>query len=390
MLTDALRAIYKANLGVKRNESVLVFTDIPSPAEVMTEHDRCRRERLRDIALLTAEVGKAFTKKIVCLEHIATGSHGAEPPEELWSVAFGAKAVAGLKKALLLSPLIKKKISDAGLKKAEDIIRRHKKFSVDAVIALANYSTSHTSFRDFLTRICGCRYASMPLFDMTMIEGSMSVDWKTLAKRTNAVAKIVNTAELVEIRTPNGTHITLSKKGRKALADTGMLTRPGAFGNLPAGEAFLAPLEGTAEGRLVVEWAPTRPLESPLTLTVKDGMVTTVAGQEPYADLLKAKLDERPENRNIAELGIGTNDRAKRPDNILESEKILGTIHIAFGDNSSFGGTVKTPFHQDFVFFKPTVILKAKNGSKITLLKDGVLLAGGDRPNSRTAAKRRP
>ena len=44
--------------------------------------------------------------------------------------------------------------------------------------------------------------------------------------------------------------------------------------------------------------------------------------------------------RNLAELGIGTNDKASRPDNVLEAEKILGTIHLALGDNTGFGGII--------------------------------------------------
>jgi len=63
---------------------------------------------------------------------------------------------------------------------------------------------------------------------------------------------------------------------------------------------------------------------------------------------------------------------AKRADNILESEKILGTIHIAFGDNSTFGGKVQTPFHQDFVIFKPTVTIVREDEEK-TILDEGVL-----------------
>jgi leucyl aminopeptidase (aminopeptidase T) len=84
-------------------------------------------------------------------------------------------------------------------------------------------------------------------------------------------------------------------------------------------------------------------------------------------------LAERRENGNVAEVGIGTNERATRPDNILESEKILGTIHIALGDNSTFGGRVKTPFHQDFVFFRPTVVLTDSKGIQTMLMKGGKL-----------------
>jgi leucyl aminopeptidase (aminopeptidase T) len=373
MVTKTIHAIYRINLGIKRNESVLVFTDRITPSEVLHENDLCRRERLRDIALLTAEIGKAFTKKVVYHEYAATGSHGAEPPEELWGMAFGQRAVDELKKHGLLYLLIKKEITDDGIKKAEAIISKNKKFAVNAVIALSNYSTSHTRFRDILTRVCGCRYASMPIFEVSMLESSMNVDWKMLSKRTKAIAKVVNTTETIEIKTPNGTHITMSKKWRQALSDDGILTKPGAFGNLPAGEVFLAPVEGTAKGKLVLEWAPTRELKSPITLIIEEGIVREVIGDEPYADYLREKLNERNGNRNIAELGIGTNDRAKRPDNILESEKILGTIHIALGDNSSFGGNVKTPFHQDFVFFKPTVMLKTKDNKCVYLLKDGYL-----------------
>jgi len=373
MVSKVIKSIYKINLNVKKDEPVLVFTDRISSAELIQDSDLCRRERLRDISLLFAEIGKAFTKKIIYHEYPATGSHSAEPPEELWAIAFGQKTVSELKKTGLLKPLLFKKIDDIGIKKAEFVISKHKKSSVNAVIALANYSTSHTRFRDFLTRICGCRYASMPLFDFRMLEGAMNVDYKALAKKTNLVAKIVNQSVGLEITTPNGTHITMSKMGRQAIADTGILTKPGSFGNLPAGEVFFAPVEGTANGKLVLQWAPTMELKSPVTLFVSNGKVLNIEGSDPFADMLGKKLEERIENRNIAELGIGTNERARQPDNILESEKILGAIHIALGDNSSFGGNVKTPFHQDFVFFKPTVILKTKEKKEIELIKKGKL-----------------
>ncbi len=371
MITKAIRNIFRVNLNVKNSERILVFTDRPSIEEVVEEADQCRRERLRDIAVLTAETGKSFCKALFYHEYTATNSHGAEPPQKLWAIAFGEKAVKKLKTERLLESLINKKAGNAEIKKAEEIISKYKKYAVNAVVALSNYSTSHTRFRDFLTRICGARYASMPLFDASMLEGAMNVDWKALARRTKDIAKTVNRAEAVEITTPNGTNISFSKKGRRAESDTGILTAPGSFGNLPAGEVYLAPLEGTANGRLVLEWAPTRQLKSPVMMEVKNGFVTTVYGDEGYVDYLRSKISERKENANIAELGIGTNDMAKRPDNILESEKILGTIHIALGDNSSFGGKVSTPFHQDFVFFRPSVNLVLKGGKKEILMKEG-------------------
>lgn len=374
MIESVLRDIFKINLGVKKYERVLLFNDRVSEKEDINDPDLERRSKLRYLSLLAADIGKNFCKSITFHEYAATGSHGAEPPSKLWEFAFGEKAVETLKKERLLLPVLKKTAKDQDIKRAEDIIRKHKNNAVNCVIALSNYSTSHTRFRDFLTRVCGCRYASMPLFDISMLEGAMNIDWKTLAKRTLGITKVINMAEFIKVKTSNGTHIFFSKKGRRARSDTGILTRQGSFGNLPAGEAFVAPLEGTANGKLVMEWGPTRQLESPMILTVKDGYVTAVSGEDEYAEYLNIRLSERKENGNIAELGIGTNDAAKRPDNILESEKILGTVHIALGDNSSFGGNVKTPFHQDFVFFKPTVTLIYKDGSRKDILKAGRLL----------------
>ena len=84
-------------------------------------------------------------------------------------------------------------------------------------------------------------------------------------------------------------------------------------------------------------------MKSPVTVTIKDGIVKKVSGdvvdstlREEYAAYLRGKISERKENANIAELGIGTNDMAKRPDNILESEKYPRHNTYRVGDNSSF------------------------------------------------------
>jgi leucyl aminopeptidase (aminopeptidase T) len=357
-ISEAIDNIFRINLGVKKTERVIVFTD---------GYNR----KLAGITKRIAEAGKKFTDHIKFIKYCPTGSHGVEPPEEIWAEAFGDNVYNKLKQRKLFKPLLAKKTTEEQNREIKKIIRIHKKEAVHAVVALSYYSTSHTQFRSGLNRICGTRYASMPLFDEQMLEGAMRVNYKKMLKRTNRIASIVNKSVRIEIQTPNGTSIAFSKKDREAKADTGIITQPGAFSNLPAGEVFLAPLEGTANGRLVLEWAPTRKLKSPVILHVEKGLVTNVDGKEKYASYLKTKLSEQKENANIAELGIGTNDRASRPDNILESEKIFGTIHIALGDNSTFGGKVSTPFHQDFVFFKPTVILMYKNGSKKILLKNG-------------------
>jgi leucyl aminopeptidase (aminopeptidase T) len=207
-----------------------------------------------------------------------------------------------------------------------------------------------------------------------MLQTSMMVDWQSLAERTRKVAGIVTTATRVTLTTPTGTSLSLGVSGRTAKSDDGLLTEPGSFGNLPAGEAFLAPVEGTTEGVLIIGYAPTRKLVSPLLLRVQQGKVIAIEGDDPYRERLEEKFAESPLNRNIAELGIGTNDRATRPDNVLEAEKILGTVHIALGDNAGFGGIVSTPFHEDYVLYQPTLVTEMPDGQRVTVLENGRLL----------------
>ncbi|MBI3399317.1 MAG: aminopeptidase [Deltaproteobacteria bacterium] len=373
MLTKAIRELYITNLAVKKNEKALVFTDTLLSDEDITEQDSKRRKALVDLARQVADAGSEVCRNITFLAYPALRTHGSEPPKEVWAAAFGSEVVKELEGIGILEDLIGKKEIDEVLKRTiHSIIRENKADAVDVVIALSNFSTSHTKFRDMLTNICNVRYASMPLFDEAMFYGPMQVDWNALEKRTNNLAACIDGAEKVLVTAPNGTNLVIGIKGRKALPDTGNLTLPGSFGNLPAGEVFVAPLEGTTEGVLVLEWAPTFKLESPVTVKIEKGLVKDISGKDPYAKKLESKLKENPDFKNIAELGIGTNDRAKRADNILESEKILGTIHIAFGDNSTFGGNVRTPFHQDFVVFTATVTIVKEDEEK-TILYDGLL-----------------
>ena len=374
-LTKAIRELYITNLAVKKDERALVLTDTLLPEEDINEADRKRRDALPDLARKVAKAGKERCQSITFLAYPSLKSHGSEPPKEIWAAAFGKKTVEELENYGLLVKLISKgQLSQKEAGDIKNIVESNKADAVNVVIALPNFSTSHTKFRDLLTNICKTRYASMPLFDEEMFYGPMQVDWKALKERTNNLAVSMDGAEKVLITAPNGTDIAIGIKGRKALADTGNLTSPGAFGNLPAGEVFVAPVEGTTKGVMVIDWAPTFKLSSPVTLKIEKGLVKDISGRDPYAKKLEAKLKENPDFRNIAELGIGTNDMAKRPDNILESEKILGTIHIALGDNSTFGGNVRTPFHQDFVIFKPTVkIVKGKK--ERVILKEGMPLA---------------
>jgi leucyl aminopeptidase (aminopeptidase T) len=371
-LTEAFRSLFEVNMEVKPGERILVYSDLIRDDETISDADRDRRMRLLDTAEKAARFAQDNYGTVRFISFPATAASGAEPPEALWHAAFGERIVEQLQGEGVFQPLLAKTAALDQVARAREIVTAAQSEVVDVVVALSNNSTSHTRFRA-LVNAAGGRFASLPNFDPEMFFTSMRVDWNALAQRTASLALEVNRAVTIELTTPNGTNMLIGKEGRVAEGDDGLLTASGSFGNLPAGEVYLAPLEGTSEGVMVLEYAPTRKLATSVTLVVKGGEVVEVRGDEPHARKLEAKFAESPLNRNIAELGIGTNDRATRPDNILEAEKILGTIHIALGDNSGFGGKVSTPFHEDYVFYNPTLTAVMPDGSRKVLLEEGRL-----------------
>jgi len=371
-LQAAFASLFQVNMGIRPGERVVVFSDTIRPDEPQDGADAERRRSLHATARAAADHGAAFCGNTAFVEFPATPASGAEPPELLWREVFGAALLVELGAGGLLGRLLAKEASAEDLALAESMVRARSAEVADVVIAMANNSTSHTRFRH-LANLAGGRFASLPHFDPEMFFTSMAVDWKALAQRTARLAEAVNRGVGLRFATPNGTSLTFSMVGRRAGGDDGLLTEAGSFGNLPAGEVYLAPLEGTAEGELVIEYAPTHRLATPLRLIVRRGEVVEIVGDEPYREWLEGKFAASRLNRNIAELGIGTNDRASRPDNILEAEKILGTVHVALGDNSGFGGTVTTPFHEDYVFYRPTLTALLADGAELVLLDDGKL-----------------
>jgi aminopeptidase len=372
-LHEAFASLFTTNMGVREGERIVVFSDIIRADETPLPADVSRRKRLLAVSKEAADFARDTYGNASFVSYPATAASGAEPPEELWRAVLGAHTIDRLIAVGIFPRLLAKSASEEELLAAKDIVLAEKAGVADVVIALANNSTSHTRFRA-LANHAGSRFASLPTFDPEMFFTSLRVDWPALAERTSLLAEAVNRAVEILVETPNGTHMRFGKKGRIAAGDDGLLTQPGSFGNLPAGEVYLAPLEGTSTGVMVLEYAPTRKLATPVTLVVDAGRVIEARGDEPHRLKLEQKFAENADNRNIAELGIGTNDQASRPDNILEAEKILGTIHIALGDNSGFGGVVQTPFHEDYVFYHPTLTAIMADGTERTLLENGKLL----------------
>jgi leucyl aminopeptidase (aminopeptidase T) len=221
----------------------------------------------------------------------------------------------------------------------------------DVFIAPCLPSLSHTSARK---RACeaGARGATMPGVTSDLLARLMSADFDAMSARCHAVADLLGEADHAHLTCPVGTDLRLDLQGRAAISDDGDLSARGAFGNLPCGEGFVSPAgaEGTIAASSLFGALP----GEPVLLTVGDGRLLRAEGEGAAAFL--AHLDEHgSRGRNVAELGVGTNDRATLTGNTLEDEKILGTAHIAFGASAGIGGSVTVPVHEDVVVLEPSL-----------------------------------
>ena len=298
-------------LAVKKGESVLVITDEP----------------LRKIGYAFWEAAKEVGAEAILLEILPRSSHGEEPPE----------AIAKLMK------------------------------DFDVLIIPTSKSMSHTKARREACE-AGARCVTLPgILEDTMIR-TLNADYNEIAQRTIKLAEIVSRGKTAKVTTPAGTNITVKIEGRECKPDTGLVHKPGDFSNLPAGEAYVAPVEGSANGVIMVDGAMVGKIKKPIKIVVKDGFAVEITGDQAAKELEKLIEPFGQPGRNVAELGIGTNHKAKIVGSVLEDEKVMGTVHMALGDNKSMGGTVSVPSHLDGILLKPTLWIDDK-----IIMQDGVL-----------------
>ncbi len=229
-------------------------------------------------------------------------------------------------------------------------------------------SMSHTRARRAACE-AGARGVTLPGMTEDMLARlAVRADYRAVAAATEALASRLNGTRQVRVRTPVGTDLTFLVEGGVWFAERGLCDRRGGFGNLPGGEVSVAP--ASADGVLVVDASISvvgTPV-SPLTLEIEGGRLRTARG--PGAEELLAFLGRYgPAAMNVAEIGIGMNPAARLSGHVLEDEKVLGTIHVGFGDNSNMGGipagkVVAADVHIDGVVNAP-VTLEA-DGAKVT------------------------
>lgn len=321
----------QVNMGLKEGEKLLVVTDLLTPLQWSSlegEELMLASERSM-LARMVAEIARESYPqcRVELYIYPAIGQHGAEPGEEVAT----------------------------------------KMAQTDVVIAITTYSLSHTDARQQACQ-AGARVASMPTFEPQMFYpgGPMAVDYKQVAQDTKIIAHLLTTARKAIVRSREGTNLSFSLAGRPGQVDDGVYTTKGVWGNLPGGEAYIVPVEGTAEGQVVVPKGGGVDITEEMTFIFQGGWVREIRGGGKGGDKFRRLMqfdsdaEQHRLRRNLAELGIGTNPNAKSPLNLLEAEKIKGTVHIAVGDNAHMGGQISCDLHEDFVLPQPDLILDDK------------------------------
>lgn len=227
--------------------------------------------------------------------------------------------------------------------------------SSDVFIAPTKKSISHTEAR---VKACenGARGATMPGITHKVWNQALQSDYQKVRNLSEKVYKLLEDTETVHITTSSGTDLKIDIKIDYFHTDTGIIDEPGMFGNLPAGEADGGSLN--ARGKLVIDHLPFSKGSEEAVVEIKDNKVVAVKAKKDTE--LEQKFQTVEGAKQVAELGIGTNTEAELIDNLLQDEKVLGTVHVAFGDNTSYfpeDDENRNPcsVHWDTVCIEPTV-----------------------------------
>ncbi|MFA6566727.1 MAG: aminopeptidase [Victivallales bacterium] len=302
---SAVRAL-EEYLEVKQKERVLLIFDSTT----------------KDIATAFDLAAKELGLKITLHEIKPTGGHAMEPDE-----------------------------------KTAQLMKKH-----PVVIAPTRYSLTHTK-ATINARKAGARVATLPGINSSVFEKGLKPDPKKLEIAGQAWMNLLNGKHKVRVFTEAGTDITFLIGNYPVFNDCGCFFESGFGGNLPAGEVYLAPNPGTGLGTIVVDgtiggqpWDNNSP---PAKLVIENGSVKSFEGER--GQLLRETLEKAgPGALKIAEFGIGTNPHLEMTGNLLGDEKVVGTVHFAFGNNVSMGGTNDVQVHIDCILLLPDVLIDNK------------------------------
>jgi aminopeptidase len=232
----------------------------------------------------------------------------------------------------------------------------------------------HLETDDHKTRLGHCP----GLTEDMLTNGALALTKATHRKMQRLADRLIEnfkSATCIQLTTLSGTHVSFSVKNRAFFTDTKIDWVSMKWMNLPTGEVIVAPIEDSLEGEIVCDVAigGIGMLKAPLKLIVEKGKVRdVVTTDKEVLDRVKTSLQTDEMASVVGEFAFGINSKARFIEEFLESEKVLGTVHLAFGDNTDFpGGKNDSANHMDFLMSKPTVKIVNEAGTETVVLRNG-------------------
>jgi len=176
----------------------------------------------------------------------------------------------------------------------------------------------------------------------------VNVDYAEMQKTCSTVKGVLGSGKEVRITKPNGTDLTVRIEGRPVLISDGMISEEDLKAGyaacqvyLPAGEVFIAPIAGTAEGKVVVDRDFFGGQEvTGLTMIFKAGKMTSMSAKSGF-ERLKALYDAAgPGKDDFALIDIGVNPKlAEGAGARILNYVRAGMVTVGIGNNVWAGGT---------------------------------------------------
>jgi hypothetical protein len=339
-------------------EKVLVMNDLPHGEYADNERWAGRREMAKEWHGAFQQLGTRLGFSVhPLLTYPATGAHSGPLPEE--------GEMEGQQVRL------------------EDILS-----DADIAVALTEYSAT-APLINFGQKFPRLRSASMPGVMKSMEQTALAADYSEVARKSHILAGKLSQAVGAKVEFSTGHQLYFDLRYRQAEADDGQLhaDKKGIrLINLPSGEAFVAPYEGELEGQpsQTKGVIPVMVDDELVLLRVQENRIVEVIGDGPQAAQKRDYFAVDQARCNIAELGLGCNDKAVISGSVLEDEKVLG-LHWAYGRSDHIGGTVGVAdfshpshvVHHDIVYPRggrieiASLVLKYEDGMSEEIIKDG-------------------
>ena len=198
-----------------------------------------------------------------------------------------------------------------------------------------------------------------------LIKGVLDVDLDSMIFNGELTKKLWDSTEQCDVVSENGTNISFKLTNRPTIIGDGMITEDGELDYFPGVQVSIAPIEETINGKIVIDASDNVQgiVKNPYTFYVNNGVITDVEGgleANAMNNWLKSRNDEII--YHLCHFTIGINPKAGISGNMIEDERLLGSVDFGFGSQSpTFKGKVGlSPYHMDVILRSPTVILDGK------------------------------